>query len=129
MPALIKGHHHLSLTTVLRRIPLALKAKGGTDFPLALKVAINLVEKITVHKKIIFILTDGDVAGSDDPIELTKKASRKNIDVFVIAVEGSDYSELTNQFGKTKVIKIDRISELPFEIKKIVIASLKNQNV
>lgn len=32
---IIKGRHHISLTTVLRRIPLALKAKGGTDFPFA----------------------------------------------------------------------------------------------
>ncbi len=58
MPIVIKGRHQLSLTTVLRRIPLALKAKGGTDFPLALKVAINLLEEFAVHKKIIFILTD-----------------------------------------------------------------------
>ncbi len=85
-----------------------MKAKGGTDFPLTLKVAINLIEKISVHKKIIFVLTDGDTAGSDDPIELTKEASRKNIDVFVISVEGSDYLELASKFGKTKVVNYHR---------------------
>lgn len=92
-----------------------------------MKVAINLVEKITIHKKIIFILTDGDITGFDDPVELTKEADRKNIDVFIICVEGSDYLELTSQFGKTNVIKIDHISDLPFQIKKLVVASLKNQ--
>lgn len=129
VPVLIKGRHYLPLTTVLRRIPLALKAKSGTDFPLALKVTINLIEKIAVHKKIIFILTDGDISGFDDPVELVKEAYRKNIDVFVIAVEGSDYLELANQFGKTNVIKINFISELPFKIKKMVVESLKIQNV
>lgn len=128
VPVIINGRHHLSLTTVLRRFPLALKAKGGTDFPFAVKVAINLLEKITGYKKIIFILTDGDIAGSDAPIELTKEASRKNIEVFIIAVEGSDYSELISQFGKTNVIKIDHISDLPFQINKMVVALLKNQN-
>jgi hypothetical protein len=51
MPVIIKGRYHLSLTIALRRIPLALKVKGGTDFPLALTVAIKLIEKITVNKK------------------------------------------------------------------------------
>ncbi|MFX0140048.1 MAG: VWA domain-containing protein [Candidatus Hodarchaeota archaeon] len=129
VPIVIKGHYYLTLATVLRRIPLALKAKGGTDFPLALKVAINLLEEFTVHKKIIFILTDGDVTGSDDPVELVNEASQKNINVFIIAVEGSDYLELVSKFGKTKVIKIDHILELPLQIKKMVIASLKNQRI
>ena len=112
---------------VLRRIPLALKAKGGTDFPFALKVAINLIEKIAVYKKIIFILTDGDITGFDDPVEFVNEALRKNIEVFVIAVQGSDYLELASQFGKPQVITIDYISDLPFQIKKMVVASLKNQ--
>jgi len=128
VPVIIKGRHPLPLITILQRIPLALKAKGGTDFPFALKVAVNLIEKFAVHKKIIFTLTDGDITGFDDPIELVNKALIKNIEVFVIAVDGSDYSELINQFGKTKVIKIDHISDLPLQIKKLAIASLKNQN-
>ncbi len=112
MPVIIKGRHHQSLTTVLRRIPVALKAKGGTDFPLALKVAINLIETVAVYKKLIFILTDGDIAGSDDSTELVKVAYRKNIDGLIIIVQESDYSELASQFGNTKVIKIDHISDL-----------------
>jgi uncharacterized protein with von Willebrand factor type A (vWA) domain len=128
VPVIVKGRHQLSLTTVPRRIPLALKAKGGTDFPLALKVAINLLEKITGYKKIIFTLTDGDVVGSDDPSELLKEAIRRNIDVFITAVEGSDYLELTSQFGKTNVIKIDHISDLPFQIKKLVMTFLMRKN-
>ena len=91
MPVVIKGCHHLSLTTVLRRIPLALKAKGSTNFQFGLKLAIDMIEKIAVHKKIIFILTDGDITCFDDPTEPAKEALRNNIEVCVIVVEGSDY--------------------------------------
>ena len=72
-------------------------------------------------------MTDDDITGFDDPVELINEAIRKNIEVFIITVEGSDSLELANQFGKTYVIKIDYIYDIPFQIKKMMFELLIKQ--
>lgn len=121
VPSPIKGISPVSMDTVLRRIPLALKSDGGTNLPLALKESIRLAEEGMAHKKVVIILTDGDTHGNPDPKELVEYAKKRRIDSLVIGVQGSDPYELKAIFGKKNTMYVEKIERLPEELRRIVV--------
>ena len=124
VPHLIKGFHPLSLGTVLKRIPVALKAEGGTNLPLALHECIRLAEKGKARKRVIILLTDGDTEGSVDVREPVERAGREGIEVVCVGVQGADPDTLIRIFGMGKAVYVDHIYHLPQEFRKVIIASM-----
>ena len=69
----------------------------------------------------IFRLTDGDIHGSVDLDDLLRYARHHKIGVFTIGVEGSDKESLQQQLGKTQVIYVEDIHDLPEKMRKLAI--------
>jgi len=117
---LVKDERFEPANAVLRRLPKALEAQDGTNLPKAMKVAIEMLEKIIAHRKMLFILTDGDTQG-DVPIpELLAETKKDKIEVVCIGIPESDKQELEKEFGNNKLIFIEQIGELAKEMAKIV---------
>ena len=122
VPQLIKGRRPVSLDTVLRRIPIGLRADGGTDFPLALKESLRLAKETQAHKKLVIILTDGDITGELPIQDLLHYAGTYRIQVVVIGVEGSNEWELREYFGR-RAIYVERTQELPRKLKEVTLSN------
>lgn len=121
VPQSIKGNKPVSLDTVLKRIPIGLRAQGGTNFPLALKECLRIA-KIQAHKKLVIILTDGDLRGPSIQ-DLLQYGDTHNIKVICIGVHGSDKIELREYFGRG-AIYIERIHNLPAKLSEVVLHSV-----
>ncbi|MFA5032279.1 MAG: vWA domain-containing protein [bacterium] len=122
VPNLIKGNRAVSMDTALRRIPLGLQAQGGTNFPLALKECLRLAKETQAHKKLVIILTDGDLAG-DFPIrDLLVYAEEYRIEVICVGIKGSNVFELKLHFDKS--IYVDRINDLPRKLKEVTLSNI-----
>jgi len=121
---LIKGDRAQSKGEVLKRISAGLSARGGTDFPLVLREGIKLLQRAKAHKKICFMLTDGDLEGELSVPDLLLYARRHRIGVFVFGVAGSRPEELKEIFGRESVIYVQRIEELPAEVKRLALKRL-----
>ncbi|MCK4395996.1 VWA domain-containing protein [candidate division WOR-3 bacterium] len=119
-PRLIKGTEPLSIDTVLRRIPVGLCARGGTNLPLALKEALNRVRKSQAHKRLVIALMDGDLSGRIDVEDLALWAKRQSIDLFCIGVGVSDEILLKRKFGAKNVLYVEDIKSLPEETRRVV---------
>ncbi len=124
VPQLIKGKKSVSLDTVLRRIPVGLSAQGGTNFSLALKECLRLAKEIPAHKKLVIILTDGDLRGELSIEDLLQYADTYNIKVICIGVQGSDELELREYFSKERVIYVERIHDLPAKLKQVTLSNI-----
>jgi len=109
----IKGNGNTRNMNTLSKIASGLSARGGTDFPLALYHAIKTIEKSRAYKKIIFMLTDGDITGSIHLDDLGRYAKHLNTRVITIGISGSDEMMLRKQLGKENVIFIEDIHMLP----------------
>ena len=99
---------------------IGLQADRGTNLPLALKECIKLASENRAHKKVIIMLTDGDVNGSFDPKELVEYGTRQRIDMVCIGVKGSDKVVLERVFGRNAIYvkKIERLAE---ELRRVVV--------
>lgn len=124
VPQLIKGRKSLSLDTVLRRIPPGLSAQGGTNFSLALKECLRLTKETPAHKKLVIILTDGDLRGEISIEDLLQYADTYAIKVICIGVQGSDELELREYFDRDRVIYVERIHDLPAKLKQITLSNI-----
>jgi uncharacterized protein with von Willebrand factor type A (vWA) domain len=121
VPVLIKGKKPLPLDTVLGRIPVALTPKGGTDLPLALHECLSIAQETRAYKKLIVMLTDGDLVGRYDVEEVLERACRFDVNVFVIGVQGSEAQDLLSVFGPQNAIYIPEVQRLGEELKKVVV--------
>ncbi|MCK4351807.1 VWA domain-containing protein [candidate division WOR-3 bacterium] len=119
-PCLIKGTRPLSMDTVLRRIPIGLCARGGTNLPLALKEALNRAKKSLTNKQLVIILTDGDLRGEMNATDLALWAKRHSIDLVCIGVEENNASELKRKFGASNVLYVEDIRNLAKEMRRVV---------
>jgi Mg-chelatase subunit ChlD len=119
-PCLIKGTSVLTIDTVLRRIPVGLCARGGTNLPLALKECLNRAKKSLTNKQLIIILTDGDLRGEMDVADLVSWAKRNGIDLICIGVEGSDEVLLKRKFGAKNILYVEDIRNLAEEMRGVV---------
>jgi hypothetical protein len=117
---IIKNARKEHTDTVLRKITTGLSARGGTDFPLALCQALKTAEKSTAHKKIIFMLTDGDLTGTFNTGDLVRYAKHLGVLVYVIGITGSNERILRRWFGKKNILYIEDVSTLPEELTKKV---------
>ncbi|MFC1608094.1 VWA domain-containing protein [Candidatus Latescibacterota bacterium] len=115
---LIKGKGNTGSTNTLSKIASGLSARGGTDFPLALYQALTIIEKSRAHKKIIFMLTDGDVNGTLNIEDLLRYAKHLNTNLITIGITGSDETMLRETLGKDNVIYIEDIHTLPNVLRK-----------
>ena len=115
---LIKGSGNMRCANTLSKIASGLSARGGTDFTLALYHALTTTEKSQAHKKIIFMLTDGDINGMLNIDDLLRYAKHLNTNVFTIGIAGSDEVILREKLGKDKVIYIEDIHTLPNVLRK-----------
>ncbi|MFC1551923.1 VWA domain-containing protein [Candidatus Latescibacterota bacterium] len=106
---LIKGNGNTRSINTLSKIASGLSARGGTDFTLALYHALTTIEKSRAHKKIIFMLTDGDINGMLNIDDLMRYAKHLNTNVFTIGIAGSDETMLRETLGKDNVIYIEDI--------------------
>jgi uncharacterized protein with von Willebrand factor type A (vWA) domain len=121
---IIVGNRKLPLDVVLRKIPTGLFARGGTSFPGGLRESLRILEKSKAHKKIIFMLTDGDLHGTPKVEELLHLSKIQNVEVFCIGVKGSSKAEIQRIFGKSNSLYVSDISSLPAEVRKIAINRL-----
>ena len=119
---LIKGKGNTESTNTLSKIASELSARGGTDFPLALYHALTTIEKNRAHKKIIFMLTDGDINGSIALDDLLRYSKSIKTEVITIGVKGSDEKTLQTQLGRKNVLFVEAVHSLPDEMRKIVIS-------
>ena len=103
---------------ILKRIASGLSARGGTDYPLALYHTLKTMEKSQAHKKIIIMLTDGDINGSIQIEDLTRYAKHINTSILTIGIKGSDETTLKETLGTKNVIYIEDINQLPETLKK-----------
>ena len=115
---LVKDERFEPANAVLRRLPKALEAQNGTNLPKAMKVAIEMLEKIVAHRKILFILTDGDTQGYVPIPELLAEAKKHKIHILCIGILESEKDELESEFGNGKVVYIEDIRELKKEMAK-----------
>lgn len=118
---LIKDDQTQSKEEVLKRISVGLSARGGTDFPLALRESINLLQRAKAHKKICFMLTDGDLEGDLSVSDLLLYAKLHKVEVFVFGVLGSQPKELEGVFGRQNVVYVERIEEFPQKVKRLAL--------
>ncbi|MFC1550922.1 VWA domain-containing protein [Candidatus Latescibacterota bacterium] len=117
---LIKGNKNTNRTNTLPKIASGLSARGGTDFTLALYHALTTIEKSRANKKIIFMLTDGDINGSLNIDDLRRYTKHLSTNVITIGIIGSDETTLRETLGKDNVIYIEDIQTLPNVLKKKV---------
>jgi uncharacterized protein with von Willebrand factor type A (vWA) domain len=115
---LIKGNKNVRSTNMLSKIATGLSARGGTDFTLALYHALTTIEKSRAHKKIVFMLTDGDINGMLNIDDLLRYAKHLNTNVLTIGIMGSDETMLRETLGKDNVIYIEDIHTLPNVLRK-----------
>ena len=94
-----------------------LTAKGGTDFPLAERVAIRTLERSTADRKLAILLTDGDVSGSYGLAGLKMKANQHNIRVIVLDVANGSAQDRKQHFHD--VVFMKDIKTLLKELKKV----------
>jgi len=118
---LIKGNGKAGGREVLSKIGSGLSARGGTEFPQALYEALRLAEKNSSHKKLVIMLTDGDIHGEIDLDDLLRYARHQAVEVFTIGVQGSDKESLQQNLGRNQVIYVEDIHELPEEMRKLAI--------
>lgn len=121
---LIKGDRGQPKEEVLKRISAGFSARGGTDFPLALRESVKLLQKTKAHRKICLMLTDGDVEGELSVPDLLHYARRHRIGVFVFGVAGSQPEELVRVFGRESMIYVERIEELPWKVKRLALKKM-----
>lgn len=117
VPIIISDGKKLPIDIVFRKIPAGLYARGGTNFPMGLRESLMILEKSLAHKKIIFMLTDGDLYGVPSIEDLLHLARAQNIEVFCIGIEGSNKNEIEQLFGTENSLFITDIGKLPEEIK------------
>ncbi len=115
---LIKGNGHSKSSNTLSKIASGLSARGGTDFTLALYHTLTTIEKSRAHKKIIFMLTDGDIRGTLNIDDLRRYAKHLNTNIITIGIMGSDETMLRETLGKDNVIYIEDIRTLPNVLRK-----------
>jgi uncharacterized protein with von Willebrand factor type A (vWA) domain len=115
---LIKGSKNTNRTNTLSKIASGLSARGGTDFPLALYHALTIIEKSRANKKIIFMLTDGDINGSINIGDIARYAKHLKTSVITIGIAGSDEAMLKETLGAKNVIYIEDIHMLPNVLRK-----------
>jgi uncharacterized protein YegL len=118
---LIKNNDRASGKDIPARIGSGLSARGGTDFPQALYESLMLAEKSRAHRKLIIMLTDGDIHGSIDLDDLIRYARRLQVEIFTIGVIGSDSESLRQSLGTEQVLYLEDIHDLPEEIRRIAI--------
>jgi nitric oxide reductase activation protein len=121
VPVLIKGKKPLPLDTVLGRIPVALAPKGGTDFPLALYECLSLAAEARAYKKLVVMLTDGDLVGRYDVEEVLERARRLDVDTFCVGVQGSEEQALAAVFGPRNAVYVPDVQRLAGELKDVVV--------
>ena len=95
--------------------------RGGTNFPLALYEALRLTAKSKAHKKLVIMLTDGDINGRICLDDLLRFARQSKIEVITIGVQGSDRNSLRQSLGKDQVLYVEDIHELPEEMRRLAI--------
>lgn len=118
---LIKGSGKGFGCEVLARIGSGLTARGGTDFPLALHEALRQAGKSTARKKLVVMLTDGDINGQIDLDDLLRFARQSKTEIITIGVQGSDKDILQQELGKTQVVYVEDIHALPEEMRRLAI--------
>lgn len=97
----------------MKRIASGLSARGGTNFPLAFYQAIIKAIKKTARKKIITMLTDGDITGNIHIDDLVRFADHHQLHVMVIGIQGSDEERIQHWFGKERTLYVENVSLLP----------------
>lgn len=104
---------------VFYNIDQALSAGGATSFKYAQRVALRSIEKSTAKRKIIVMLTDGDLSGSYGYtlVQLQKHAKRNKVQVIVIDVGNGSAIKQKQYFDS--VIFIRDCSTLLGAMKKI----------
>jgi len=118
---LIKGKKRDFTNDVLSKISTGLSARGGTDFPLALYQSLQTISESKAYKKIVIMLTDGDVHGEIDIEDLIRYAKMVNTKVITIGITGSDTDSLQDYLGKNQVIYVDEIQNLPNEMNQLIL--------
>jgi len=126
-PTLVKSAAPRIVPNVLRRINKGLEAEGGTNFCVAFREALKQARETPAHKKLVVLLTDGDLNGQPRPEETLKEAQTERIDVVCVGVEGADMGELKRIFGANAIFVPD-IRRLPGEMRKVVVEKTAGQN-
>ncbi len=103
------------------RIGSGLTARGGTNFPLALYEALLQAQKSAARKKLVIMLTDGDIHGQISLDDLLRFARQSKTEVITIGVQGSDKESLEHELGKDQVIYVEDIHDLPEQIRRLAI--------
>ena len=117
---LIKSAIPESIQKVLGRINYGLKADGGTNFPCAFEQAVRLTRETRSHRKLIVMLTDGDLGDEAMIAKTLTDAKQAGIDVVCLGVEGSDIREIQRIFGSNGLYVPD-VRRLPSELRKVVV--------
>jgi len=105
---------------MLRLIASGLAARGGTNFPLALYQTLRIAEKKNARKKIIIMLTDGDISGNIHLNDLVRYAGHHCVQVLVIGISGSDEENIRHWFGKDNTLYVENVSLLPALMAKTI---------
>jgi len=98
---LVKDERFEPANTVLRRLLKALEVQNGTNLPKAMKVAIELMKKCLTHRKVLFILTDGDTSRDESIMKTMTDAERNGIQVVCIGITESEKQELSRTSLRT----------------------------
>ena len=104
-------------------IPTGLYSRGGTNFRMGLRESISIFEKSSAHKKIIFMLTDGDSYGVPSAEELLHFAKFQKVDVFVSGLKEVLEVKLREYLGR-RILYIEDIKQLSEEEIKIALQKL-----
>lgn len=109
---------------VLKRIYAGLTPRGGTDFTLGMYCALRQAQKSNADKKVVVLLTDGDLRGTYAIDDLLRYARTEQIEVVVMGIPGSDPADLTLQLGRVHVLYVQDVQKLPSALQKTVVQLL-----
>ncbi|MFQ5693657.1 MAG: VWA domain-containing protein, partial [Nitrospinota bacterium] len=104
---------------VLALVAGGLRARGGTNLPLAFRQAIRLLEDSTSPRRLALLLTDGDTSGVYSLPDLMELAGARGVDFLCIGIPEADPGKLQQTFGE-KALYVADLSSLPEEIARVL---------
>ena len=109
-----------NLDTVLRRIPETLRPTGGTNLPWSLHLVLDRVRFIPAYRKIIVVVTDGDLKGTVPIEEQVAQAKDDDVHLIVLGIAGAKLGDIKAVFGENSFY-VPTIADLPEQLIQVVL--------